>query len=309
MFSFLKRPLGYSEEPKLKCYIPQPPIEWEQITNLKDLQQHLGKVVKYTCDDGKSWNYVFLDKALYKVEGKQVIQAGINAFPTQKDWLQWKISSQIIIDDKMFDPCLNGHQKIYFQTVEYSEFEHLTFSHHGYLSRSYASKNGKVEPTVPTDIVCKAPLTLVRSEQADVDLKISLIFNQNFKLVQPTYPQPKEEPLENNKQYSWNVHVNQDRTLDVSGADSVERVRLIWWEAARNNLANHKSSAPTVIIHKNDIGSFMKEVLTKKGVLESEQEAFIKYWQECFANDPQVTSLKVRLIDKEENKILKIAFT
>jgi len=153
-------------------------------------------------------------------------------------------------------------------------------------------------------MILKAPFTLVRSEDSDVDLKISILFNKTFQPKQPTFPAPsKEEPVKgtDNHRHTWIVHVNKDRTLTVKNASGTDqKIHLIWWEANRNNSPKPFTFTDSTCVKKEEIGIFIQEVLTKRGISEEEQAAFIKYWESSLKNQITDPYLQVRLVEEKE---------
>lgn len=285
------------------------PVLKPSLTSLASLEPYVGKVVKYTKDQGKTWNYVFLEKSLYEVQGQRIVPTAINGFTASDGsfWVGRRISAKIIIDEDMFDACLVGGSQIYFETAGFDEFKKLNFAKYGKLDSRYASDNSNaVEPSPvgPGPVKMMAPFTLVRSEHDDVDLKVSLAFDKAFELTQPTFPLPKEEKSRDIKSYSWDVHVNNDKTLDVCGSGPVEKVNLIWWEANRINRAKQFNMQDAVCMATQDIGAFIHEVLEKKGLSADERKAFVQYWQGIFAKHEKLPYVQVCLVEEAEHATL-----
>ena len=274
-----------------------------RLNSLANLEPYVGKVVKYTKNNGLTWNYVFLEKSLYEAKGQKIVPAAIVGFTaSDRWWVGRTIAAKITIDEEMFDPCLNGGTQIHFETAKYDEFKELEFARHGKLDPSYASES--TIPVRPDKIKVMAPFTLVRSEKDDVDLKVTLAFSKAFELTQPTFPMPKEEQGQDVKRYSWDVHVNKDRTLDVQGSEALQKVNLIWWEANRLNRAQQFNTQDSVCIDKNEIGAFLQDVLQRKGLSEKERHAFVQYWQSIFEKNEKLPYVQVRLVDGVEHNTL-----
>lgn len=289
-----------------------------KLTGLNDLEPFIGKVVKFTTNEGASFEYVLLEEPVYEAKNGKIISAGIRACTTGKSWRNWTITGRILLDNNTFDPCTNGHKNVYFQTAAFDEFKDLQFARHEQLDANRASLRAEPKgpiPFVPTNepgilpgmpgIFLEAPFTLVRSSQGEVDLKVSLLFDEIFALATPTYPMPKETIVTEGKEYAWQVHVNADSTLTVGEKDQTENVKLIWWEAKRNNHPIPLNLNESVCIKKEELPGFLHAVLAKKGLSSKERETFVEYWQQRFAHDENIASyLQVQLTNKEEHNVL-----
>lgn len=200
-----------------------------------------------------------------------------------------------------FDSCLNQGIQPYFTKASFQEFKDKDFVGYGYLTKERASHNPQPSPNNFPPILCRAPLTLVRSEKADIDAQIKVLFNQTFTPTQPTFPSPTTIKQENETSvHSWNLHVNQDQTLSTKdNSEVLHKINMVWWEALRNTAPQPVNIKDSTCIKGSDIGSFIRQILTKKGIAPEEQTAFIAYWEESFKGQEN-SHLQVRLVPDHE---------
>lgn len=74
---------------------------------------------------------------------------------------------------------------------------------------------------------------------------------------------------------------------------------MVWWEALRNTAPQPVNIQDSTCIKGSDIGSFIRQILTKKGIAPEEQTAFIAYWEESFKGQEN-SHLQVRLVPDHE---------
>lgn len=135
-----------------------------------------------------------------------------------------------------------------------------------------------------------APLTLVRTAGVS-DLKISLLFNQQMKPCQPTFPNPSEIL---GMKHSWNVRTAGDGTM--THAD--QRIHMIWWESLRS-YPKPLDPNKAVCVPKGRITQFLDDVLTRKGLRDSEKRAFIEYWT-CLMEQSEEPFLLIELVGSQD---------
>lgn len=155
----------------------------------------------------------------------------------------------------------------------------------------------------PEPIPCYAPLTLVRSEKP-TPLKISLLFNEKMQPKDPIEPSPSEiNNMPALSKYTWKVLTHNDGTMTTTARGQDKRIKMIWWEALRNEALIPVDSSKAVCVERSQIKEFLKAALAKLGVNENELQAFIHYWDQRFqhAHDPlNFPYLLVQLVDSKD---------
>lgn len=163
------------------------------------------------------------------------------------------------------------------------------------LRSHYRFHNCGQDPVVPyygPEIRVAAPLTLVRST-SPTDLKISVLYNQQFLPHDPIVPKPST--IETGGKYTWNVQTQADGTLNVDG----RRVKMIWWEAMRQGAVTGVDAAQAVCVPRSEIKGFLEKVLKKMGVDDNELMAFVNYWK-AMMDDGTTPYVLVQLIHPAE---------
>lgn len=153
--------------------------------------------------------------------------------------------------------------------------------------------------------IAKAPLTLVRSDKP-VDLKISILFNQQFAPQYPIEPKPTSITKKADREtYSWNVRTQQDGSLVLSSLEGLQtKIKMIWWEAIRKEQKAQIDHAQAICVASSEVKNVLGAILQKSGLSDQESHAFKQYWHEIFTNnyDPQHTPfVMVQLVEKENN--------
>lgn len=295
-----------NEQRPIPCILPGGCVRdnIQIISSLEDMKCYIGKVIKYIDKDSKEPVYIYLQEAVYGPRFSQnhlgIKCVGIKACSEKgtmdHNEISRNVSWNFIIDDTTFDPCLHGGIIPRFETASYEEFKDKNFPGHQKLGSHCASQREYNVRPLPGytpypdfGIVEKAPLTLIRSASNDIDVDISIVYNQTFSPKDPTYPKPtsiSNDDSAKTSTYTWKVHVNKDKTLSTTDQNGIaHKVKMIWWEALRNHI-QPAHIADSARIPKKDIGSFIEEILTKKGVSAEEQKAFVAYWTKTFENQP-----------------------
>jgi len=150
----------------------------------------------------------------------------------------------------------------------------------------------------------KAPLTIVRSEIPRL-LKISIIFDGQFKPLNPIYPSPTEISLANGAlKYTWSILTCRNGTMFCSRSDkSLFLIKMIWWEILRLGIPPYMDSRLCACISRNEVKEFLTKTLLTLGVRESEMSAFTSYWDDTFNKDPfflKYPYLLVQLIEPDD---------
>lgn len=257
-----------------------------KITRFKDLKNYSDKVVKYTLDCGNSWNYIYLGKPIYETQANEIILKGFVAFLPKTEWKNRQIDFEQIITqktfkDKNFDPCHHGITTFWFETVKFEEFEDIEFSNIGKLTSDHESYVCAINIDLP---IARAPLTIVRSDNSNVFLDISIVFNEVFKAIEPNYPKPNK--IDENGTATWSVSTQSDKTIKIKTKDNLDqKVHMIWWESLRNTDLIPLDTSKSACVKREDLSNFLSQALTKRGVKYSEQKAFITYWEEVLVKN------------------------
>jgi hypothetical protein len=250
---------------------------WEDdcfsLCNLESLSPYLGKVVKYTCDGGWSWDYVLLGDCVYDKEQRLV---GLRCYPEQSLWQRWQIGRELLLTPQLFGTDTGFVSQTRFELVPYEEFQDKQFScltENGYLTKEQESR------PLRGGIVARAPLTIVRSCFEGVSLQISVIFEKTvFSPCLPIEPSPSLiQDVGRAVCYTWNVTTDSSGALLVEGTEA--KVQKIWWEVMRHKTPPQIDVARAACVKREEVSAFISSVLSKQGVLEKEQKAFVAYWQ------------------------------
>jgi len=150
----------------------------------------------------------------------------------------------------------------------------------------------------------KASLTIVRSDNPRL-LKISIIFDGQFKPLNPIYPRPTEIGLTNGAlKYTWSILTCRDGTMYCSRSDkSLFLIKMIWWEILRLGIPPYMDSRLCACISRSELKEFLTRTLLTLGVRETEMSAFTSYWEDTFNKDPfflKYPYLLVQLIEPDD---------
>lgn len=283
---------------RLPDFRSKPQHDPRPIRSLEELSRHTGYIVRYTNDNGNSWQYFHLNEKVFAVDNTDIKLRGIRAHPETKFWEGRAISASVVLN------CDQMEKKgCYFQTVLFEEIQDCKFpSLPGGPSRWHAS-NCPNRPDIDRendddsrergDVHVLAPLTMVRSEKADEQLEISVAYIAPFFYPQqPIFPEPTEiqehdfgVDKDNNahglKLYSWKVITHEDGSITTTDANNItKRVKMLWWEAKRNESATPVNRTEAVCVPRSEIKSFLTASLLKAGVKEKELTALVEFWHQ-----------------------------
>lgn len=271
----------------------------ERIRSLNELRHYRNKVVKFTSDWGKTFQYFYIDEYFYKqnqdiLGPNEVI--GIKCFSEKKLWNDRLVGVNALFTKDSFTegPYFNNPQS-YFELASYSEFSDRTFmgiAGSGQLPEEAASKPCSRFPGGLEPFICRAPLTLIRSEKPS-QVAVSILFDlSRFVPREPTFPCPSEQvqkfPEKNSYSptfwHTWNIQSQENGTLSIDGAD--QKVKMIWWEAVRKTAPiPFNPDANSVTVSRYDLFQTLHSILAKKGVSTEEAHSFAVYWGEAFQLD------------------------
>lgn len=279
-----------------------------KLSSLEDLKPYIGKVVKYTNDWGKTWQFFLLDQCVYfESAGQNQEIAGVKCFSEKRLWNRRLVGASALFTKESFVKGRFSEPQSYFETASYSEFSNLAFQGvqgSGKLPEDAASKPCTRIPRF-TDfppMIDKAPLTIVRSEKPS-QLAISILFDSKYDPRDPIIPSPTLIEPES-RTYTWKIQTNEDATLSVEKENKTqERVKMVWWEATRKTAPiPFDPISNGVTVARADLRNVLHNILEKKGVKESEARSFAEFWEQTFQADfdeVDAPYVAVELIEKE----------
>lgn len=93
-----------TNNPSKPLLLPAKPLgKLERYTSLDKLDQFVGQVIKYTKDNGTTWNYYLIEKPLYGSDGsKGMTRQAFKAYGETVLWNDRKISASQVIDKDFF---------------------------------------------------------------------------------------------------------------------------------------------------------------------------------------------------------------
>lgn len=152
--------------------------------------------------------------------------------------------------------------------------------------------------------ILSAPLMLVRSDSMTA-LKISVVFNDKFKPLNPIVPEPTQKEFnEKGLKYSWKVIPCVDGSVLSESNELFTPIKMIWWEAIRKEKPHPIEPSKAACVPYGEFYQFLFDLLKAKGVHENELEAFVHYWCGVFSprqNEKVIYPyILVELIEPEE---------
>lgn len=257
----------------------------DEIHSFQELQNCVGKVVKYTNDSGKTWHYFLVNECvnLHSPNDQNQID-GVICSAEKKDWKNHLISASVFFTKDAFQNK-EGKPKAYFKRVSYDEFKHRSFAGvpgDGRLTKEAESILGAIQPHP----YVLAPLILVRSEKP-TELKISVLFNKIHSPKNPIVPSPTS--VDKSGKYTWNVISQTDGSMISQDQKGIlKRIGMIWWESLRKTNWPKIDPKQAICVKKSELKTFLSQSLQKMGVQEKESAAFTHYWDEVMSHEADV---------------------
>ncbi len=76
------------------------PLPAARIASLEELEPYLGKVVKFTSDGGKNWQYFLLDQFVYSEDGREI--RGVKCFAEKRLWKSHLVGTYALFSNDSF---------------------------------------------------------------------------------------------------------------------------------------------------------------------------------------------------------------